>query len=40
MVQFRGLKPNDLDQFKNAGTRVVLFPPSVKSGELEFPYRQ
>ncbi len=40
MVQFRDLKPNDLDQFKNAGSRVVLYPPSVKSGELAVPYKQ
>jgi branched-chain amino acid transport system substrate-binding protein len=40
MVQFRDLKPNDLDQFKKAGSRVVLYPPSVKSGELAFPYKQ
>lgn len=40
MVQFRDVKPNDLEQFKKAGTRVVLYPESVKSGELAFPYRQ
>ena len=40
MVQFRDLKPDDLEQFTKAGSRVVLYPPSVKSGELAFPYRQ
>ena len=40
MVQFRDLKANDLQQFNNPGTRVVLYPESVKSGELAFPYRQ
>ncbi len=40
MVQFRDLKANDLDQFTKAGSRVVLHPPSVKTGELAFPYRQ
>jgi branched-chain amino acid transport system substrate-binding protein len=40
MVQFRDLKPDDLDQFSKAGSRVVLYPPSVKTGELAFPYRQ
>ena len=40
MVQFRNLKPNNLDQFRNAGSRVVLYPESVKSGEVAFPYKQ
>jgi len=40
MVQFRNLKADDLDQFSKAGSRVVLHPPSVKTGELVFPYRQ
>jgi len=40
MVQFRGIKPNDLEQFKKVGARVVLYPASVKSGDLKFPYRQ
>jgi branched-chain amino acid transport system substrate-binding protein len=40
MVQYRDIKPDDLEQFKKVGTRVVLYPPSVKSGELQFPYRQ
>jgi branched-chain amino acid transport system substrate-binding protein len=40
MVQFRDLKADDMDQFNKPGSRVVLHPPSVKSGELAFPYRQ
>ena len=40
MVQFRDIKPDDLEQFSKAGSRVVLYPPTVKSGELQFPYRQ
>jgi branched-chain amino acid transport system substrate-binding protein len=40
MVQFRDLKADNLDQFSKAGSRVVLYPPSVKTGELVFPYRQ
>jgi branched-chain amino acid transport system substrate-binding protein len=39
-VQFRDIKPNDLEQFKKVGSRVVLYPASVKSGDLQFPYRQ
>ena len=40
MVQFRDLKPDDMEQFSKAGSRIVLYPPSVKTGELQFPYRQ
>jgi branched-chain amino acid transport system substrate-binding protein len=40
MVQFRDIKPGDMEQFKNVGTRIVLYPKSVKSGELQFPYRK
>jgi branched-chain amino acid transport system substrate-binding protein len=40
MVQFRDLKPDNLEQFAKVGSRVVLYPASVKSGELQFPYRQ
>lgn len=40
MVQFRGVKANNLDQFKQEGTRVVLKPDAVKSGEIAFPYKQ
>jgi branched-chain amino acid transport system substrate-binding protein len=39
-VQFRDIKPDNLEQFTKVGSRVVLYPPSVKSGELQFPYRQ
>jgi len=38
-VQFRDLKPNNLDQFTKAGSRVVLYPKSVKSGEIVYPYK-
>ncbi len=40
MVQFRGVKANNLDQFKQEGTRVVLKPDAVKSGDIAFPYKQ
>src|SRR5262245_16965327 len=40
MLQFRDLKADNLEQFNNPGSRVVLYPTSVKSGELAFPYRQ
>ncbi len=40
MIQFRGIKANNLDQFKMEGTRVVLKPDTVKSGDIMFPYKQ
>ncbi|MDH5748682.1 MAG: amino acid ABC transporter substrate-binding protein [Rhodospirillales bacterium] len=39
-VQFRDVKPNDLDQFAGPGKRIVLYPDSVKSGEIVYPYKQ
>jgi branched-chain amino acid transport system substrate-binding protein len=40
MVQFRDLKPDDMEQFNKVGSRVVLYPATVKSGDLVFPYKQ
>jgi branched-chain amino acid transport system substrate-binding protein len=39
MVQYQGIKDNDLAQFTKAGTRVVLYPPQWKSGDLIYPYK-
>lgn len=39
-VQFRDLQPNDLAQFNKAGKRIVLYPDSVKSGDIVYPYKQ
>jgi branched-chain amino acid transport system substrate-binding protein len=38
MVQFQGVEGNDLEQFTEAGTRVVLLPEEWASGEFRFPY--
>ena len=38
-VQFRGIKDNDMSQFENEGTRVVLYPDSVKNGDIVYPYK-
>ena len=38
-VQFRGIKDNDMSQFENEGTRVVLYPDSVKNGDIAYPYK-
>ena len=40
MVQFRDVKDNNLEQFNNPATRVVIYPPSVKTGDMAFPYKQ
>jgi branched-chain amino acid transport system substrate-binding protein len=37
-VQFQHVKPNDLEQFKDPKTEVVLYPPSLKNGEIIYPY--
>lgn len=37
-VQFQGVEGNDLEQFKKAGRRVVLYPDEWKSGSLVYPY--
>jgi branched-chain amino acid transport system substrate-binding protein len=39
-VQFQGIKGNDLEQFKRAGTQVILFPSELASGKLQFPYSE
>ena len=37
-VQYRGIKGNDLEQWKKPGKAVVLYPPQWKSGDLLYPY--
>jgi branched-chain amino acid transport system substrate-binding protein len=39
-VQFRGIKPDDMDQFNDAGTRVVLYPKEFRSGDIVYPYKK
>ncbi len=39
-VQFRDVAPNDIMQFNKPGKRIVLYPKSVKSGEIQYPYKQ
>jgi branched-chain amino acid transport system substrate-binding protein len=38
-VQYQNIKTNDLDQFRRAGTQVILYPEGVRSGKLVYPYR-
>ena len=40
MVQFRNIKPNDLDQFKKPGKQVVLYPRAWKSGNIVYPFNE
>jgi branched-chain amino acid transport system substrate-binding protein len=37
-VQYQNIKDNSLDQFKKAGIHVIVYPDSVKSGQLLYPY--
>lgn len=37
-VQFQGIKDNDLEQFREAGKTVVLYPKEWKSGKIAYPY--
>jgi branched-chain amino acid transport system substrate-binding protein len=40
MVQFQGVKGNDLEQFKKPGTQVIIYPKELASGTLRYPYSQ
>ena len=37
-VQFQNVKANDMEQFRDPGTEVVLWPPALKTGDIQFPY--
>ncbi len=37
-VQFRNIKPDNLEQFAQVGSRVVLYPKQWKSGDIVYPY--
>ena len=39
-VQFRDVEPDNLEQFNKPGKRIVLYPESVKSGDIVYPYKQ
>lgn len=40
MTQFRNVKPDDLEQFRDPGTQVVLYPPQWKSGTMVYPFNE
>lgn len=37
-TQYQGVQGNGIEQFRKAGTQVILYPPRYKSGELRKPY--
>ena len=37
-VQYQGVKGNDIEQFKKAGTQVILYPEEYRSGKLLTPF--
>ncbi len=37
-VQFQNVKANDIEQFKDPKTEVILWPPALKTGDLIYPY--
>jgi len=37
-IQYRGIVGNDIEQFKQAGKQVILYPPRFKSGEVQEPF--
>lgn len=39
-VQYQNVKGNGLDQFKKAGTQVIVYPKDLASGKLQFPYSE
>ena len=38
LVQYRGIEGNELEQFKQPGKQVVVYPPRFKSGDLVTPF--
>jgi len=39
LVQYRGIDDSGLDQFKQAGKQVILYPEKYKSGDLAVPFQ-
>jgi branched-chain amino acid transport system substrate-binding protein len=37
-AQFRGVVDKNIDQFRNSGKQVILFPEKLKSGDLISPF--
>ena len=39
-VQFQHIKDNDVGQFRDISTQVVITPTQYKSGEMIYPYEK
>jgi branched-chain amino acid transport system substrate-binding protein len=39
-VQYQGVAGTDIDQFRQAGRQVILYPPELKSGKFLYPYSE
>jgi branched-chain amino acid transport system substrate-binding protein len=39
-VQYQNVKGSGLDQFKQAGTQVIVYPNELASGKLQLPYAE
>lgn len=39
-TQYQGVTGRDVEQFRQAGRQVVVFPPQYKSGELRYPFEK
>ena len=37
-VQYQGIVGNDVNQFREVGKQVILYPPELKSGKFVYPY--
>jgi branched-chain amino acid transport system substrate-binding protein len=37
-IQYQNLQANDIEQFRQAGKQVILYPPELKSGDLIYPF--
>ena len=37
-VQYQGVVGNDVNQFRQVGRQVIVFPPQFKSGDFKYPY--
>ncbi len=40
MTQFTGIKDKDIEQFRQPGKQVILYPENLKTGELKFPFEK
>ena len=39
LIQYRGVQGNDVEQFKQPGKEVILYPPQFKSGDPKVPFQ-